>query len=437
MSDRAAVRRRDQFNRQLLELFAHKDTRPEYLGAVVEILREWSGCRCVGIRVLDEAGNIPYGAYVGFDESFWKSESNLSIDCDNCICIRVVKQRPELQELPIVTAGGSIRSNRLSCLRAHLAGGHYRGACGRRGFESLAVIPIRFRDCSLGAIHLADERPDMVGDDAIEFIESITVMIGEAIHRFNVEEALRRNVETLRRQACQLRDMAAQLTEAERCERKRIAEVLHDELQQLLVGATYSLRLVRKREELSAVREAALDAEKIVMDAIGVTRSLCAELNPRALEHGLGKGLEWLGDWMRDKQGLQVEVEIDPMANPKSQSVAAVMFQCVRELLFNVVKHAHVDRASVRLILVAGCAEIEVGDDGVGFDPKLIESGLSGLGLASVRERIQMLGGRFDIESLPGQGARFRLAEPSHSAPIEPGRPDVQLAPAELERHPS
>lgn len=431
MSDRSAARRREKFTRQLLELFAHKETRPEYLAAVVEILREWSGCRCVGIRVLDEAGNIPYGAYVGFDKEFWERESNLSINSDNCICIRVIRQQPESQELSIVTGGGSIRCDEMSCLRAQLAGGHYRGECARRGFESLAVIPIQFRGRSMGAIQLADERPRMVGDDVIEFIESSTVIIGEAIHRFNVEEALRRNVETLESQASQLRGMASQLAETEQRERKRIAEVLHDDLQQLLVGARYGLNIVQRREDLAQVREAALDVDNVIMEALGVTRSLCTELNPRALDHGLGKGLEWLGNWMRDKQGLAVEVEFDPEADPKSETIGTVMFQCARELLFNIVKHAKVERASVSLRRVDGRAQILVSDDGVGFDPKLIEKGMGGLGLASVRERMEMLGGKFDIESAPGQGARFRLIEPAHSKSPKRIPPEVQLAPAD------
>lgn len=191
MSDRAAVPRRDQFTRQLLELFAHKETRPDYLGAVVEILREWSGVRCVGIRVLDEAGNIPYGAYIGFDEEFWRQENGVSVNRDKCICVRAILRRPEEHEKPFTTPAGSIHLNHggrdlgdLNPEQRKL----YRGACGRRGFKSLAVIPIMFHDRPVGAIHLADERPDMVGDDVIEFIESITVVIGEAMRLLSASE---------------------------------------------------------------------------------------------------------------------------------------------------------------------------------------------------------------------------------------------------------
>jgi len=186
--------RRDGFSKALLESFATKGTRKEYLDSVVEMIRGWCGCRCVGIRVVDRQGNIPYESYVGFCREFWEAENWLSLAKDACACVRVVAQAPEPQDVAVMTPGGSFRCDNAIQFVAGLSPeqqARYRGYCVRVGFASLAVIPIRYHGEVLGAIHLADQREGMVPAANIEFLESLSPLIGEAIHRFSVEEELR------------------------------------------------------------------------------------------------------------------------------------------------------------------------------------------------------------------------------------------------------
>jgi CheY-like chemotaxis protein len=113
--------------------------------------------------------------------------------------------------------------------------------------------------------------------------------------------------------------------------------------------------------------------------------------------------------------------------------VRTLLFESVRELLFNAVKHAHVDRVALDLTLDADdrlC--ITVSDDGIGFDPAALENrskeGEVGWGLFSIRERLALLGGHLDIESATGKGTRFRLVAPrgreSEGAAANPSSPD-------------
>jgi len=127
--------------------------------------------------------------------------------------------------------------------------------------------------------------------------------------------------------------------------------------------------------------------------------------------------LAWLANWNRDKYGLEVQLSASPLADPDRHDVRTLLFESVRELLFNVVKHAQVDHVAVDVDLGPNdtlC--ITVTDDGIGFDPETLvartKAGDGGLGLFSIRERLTLLGGRFDIESAPGQGTRFRLVAP-------------------------
>lgn len=186
----------------LLQLFSHSFSRKEYLDKVQELIRKWSGCRCAGLRILDKSGNIPYESYTGFSHEFWESENCLSVKKDQCACVRVVLEKPDPQDLPVMTPGGSFYSNNTLELVSGLTEiekTRFRGTCVRNGFLSVAVIPIRYSIKVLGAIHLADEREGMVPLKTVEFIEMITPLIGEAIYRFSIEEELRQHYEALQR----------------------------------------------------------------------------------------------------------------------------------------------------------------------------------------------------------------------------------------------
>jgi PAS domain S-box-containing protein len=187
---------------EILRLFSQSLSRKEYLDSVVKLVQNWSGCRCVGIRVLDEHARIPYESYAGFSDEFWEIENWLSTEKDECICIRIIKQRPDPHESSLITPHGSFYSNNAAAFIAGLSSAEKmrdRGLCVRAGFLSLSVIPVRYREKTLGAIHIADEREGMVPLKIVAFVESVSALIGEALHRFSIEDQLRRNYEALQR----------------------------------------------------------------------------------------------------------------------------------------------------------------------------------------------------------------------------------------------
>jgi signal transduction histidine kinase len=153
-------------------------------------------------------------------------------------------------------------------------------------------------------------------------------------------------------------------------------------------------------------------------EAVAASRSLAVELSPPALhESGLPAAVSWLSGWMTEKYGLIVDLTADPDAAPARKDIRTLVFESVRELLFNVVKHAKVERVTVDLALTTDDAiRITVTDTGVGFDPAAkvsqANSYQAGLGLFSIRERLALLGGRLEVESAPGQGTRFTLTAP-------------------------
>jgi PAS domain S-box-containing protein len=247
-----------------------------------------------------------------------------------------------------------------------------------------------------------------------------------------LEQRVAEQTAEVRRRAAQLQALASQLTRAEQQERKRLAQVLHDHLQQLLVGAKFNLSILQAQLPEKAPREMLQQVSGLLDESIAASRSLTAELSPLVLYKGtFAAAMHWLAEWMREKHGLTVRVEADPAVDPQTEEVRVLLFQVVRELLFNVVKHAGTDRAAVRVQRGHGDeVRVVVADEGRGFDPHARDhtnGGATGLGLFGIGERLEPLGGRLDIDSAPGKGARVTIVAP---ACLARPCPDVQ-APAE------
>lgn len=223
--------------------------------------------------------------------------------------------------------------------------------------------------------------------------------------------ALRLHAAELERRTAQLQRVASALMLAEQRTRERLAKVLHDHLQQLQFSALLHVqRAAAANPDLAMLRQAQRD----LTDAIEETRTLSVESVPSTLRRGdLPGALRWLGDWMPEKYGLTVNLSIDERANPSTDDVRFLVFECVRELLFNVVKHARVDHATVALELDdADQIRLTVADAGVGFDVETLSRrpGVDGgVGLFGMRERLALFEGRLHVETAPGRGARFTM----------------------------
>lgn len=251
--------------------------------------------------------------------------------------------------------------------------------------------------------------------------------VSDVSERQRAEEQLRRMTATLERRvaertaeaerrAVKIRELASELTRTEQRERQRLARLLHDHLQQLLVAARLRVEALRNSVQDEPLQETVNELEGLLREAGDAARSLAVELCPPILhERGLLAALGWLADWMRQKHALTVTVVTDERAEPSDDSLRMLLFEIVRELLFNVVKHAGTDRAEVRCSL-QGEQElvIVVSDGGTGLTAEQAEdrrSG-SGSGLANVRQRLELVDGRLEIESVPGHGTRVRIRLP-------------------------
>ena len=141
---------------------------------------------------------------------------------------------------------------------------------------------------------------------------------------------------------------------------------------------------------------------------------LAIELCPPALDGGIMAGLEWLSRFMASKHGLNVKLDVETDAPILPENIKVFLFESIRELLFNVVKHSKTLSAKVHLKEDGQLLQVTVSDTGAGFDATAFQQGQrgSGFGLFSIRERIGLVGGNIEVDSTDGKGARFTLSVP-------------------------
>ena len=220
----------------------------------------------------------------------------------------------------------------------------------------------------------------------------------------------------LRAEREHLRALASQLSASEEKERRRIAAALHEQVGQHLALSQLRLAALRKTIRAAGPVGAVDEVRAVVDEAMRATRSLTSDLAPPVLyRFGLAAAVEWYGERLNEQTGLTVQCSQRGTPPPLGDDILGFLFAAVRELLFNVVKHAHTDSARVVLDWRGEVHVLTVEDDGSGFEPEAgawLLDARDCFGLFSIRERLHDLGGRLEIESAPGTGTRASLVIP-------------------------
>lgn len=301
------------------------------------------------------------------------------------------------------------------------------------GTHCAVGLPLVFGGRAFGALVLFGTDPCAFVDEELAMLKELADDLAFGIHAVRARHERDHALRDLERRTAQLRALALELTQAEERERKRLAHVLHDHLQQLLVGARIHMSLLRVSPDPEALATAADRVDALLVEAFDTARNLTYELSAAVL-HGddFTQAVNWLAEWYMDKHGLHVSLHADPPEFRMEETTRITLFHALRELLFNSVKHSGTDRVEVCLRRDSdGAAVMEVEDQGTGFDPEASRataagagSGPGGFGLFSLRERLDLLGGSFHVRSAPGQGSTFTVIVPPAPHPLTPS-PDV------------
>ena len=268
--------------------------------------------------------------------------------------------------------------------------GYAYGVIGLEALGLLAIIQLTFQYLAFNLIR-SQERADALERHAAELAD---------MHA------------ALKEQATRLADLSAsrgrlvgQVLQAEEVERRRLAEALHDEALQELLAA---------RQRLAPVGDPRAErARNSVGRAIEQLRGAIFDLHPAVLEHaGLAAALSEVADVQAERAGFRAEVDVDPAACGDHDSL---LFVLAREQLVNAAKHSGATDVGLMLSRDNGRIVMEVSDNGCGIDPESQRTALrrGHIGLASSAERIEAMGGTFEIDSDPGRGTVIRTVLPT------------------------
>lgn len=209
-----------------------------------------------------------------------------------------------------------------------------------------------------------------------------------------------------------VRALATAVIDAGDRERATLARELHDSTAQQLAALVLQLSAASRDCKDPALAQRLESIRDQAKQSLEEVRLLSHTVHPRVLDDlGLTAALNKLGREVHDVSGLEVDVSstVDGWVPPTS---AAVLYRVAQAAVHNVVKHAAAKHVELRLTRQDADAVLEIVDDGRGFDVVDAEQRRPGMGLFTMRERIALAGGRFDIQSTPGAGTRVRAAVP-------------------------
>ena len=213
------------------------------------------------------------------------------------------------------------------------------------------------------------------------------------------------------------RQLARKVLQAEENERQRIARELHDSVNQLLSSSTFRLSAVEQQVSGydKATGQKIKQATELVNRAIQEIRLVSRNLRPSELDDlGLHSALRSLASEVQERTGIVVHVDVEKLGRPVPSEIELTLYRIAQEALNNAVKHAHPSKIEIHLRLHRSLIELEVIDDGKGFDVNPgSASWKQGWGLANMRERAGLFQGKLTIESGPGKGVRIQVAIPA------------------------
>ncbi len=223
----------------------------------------------------------------------------------------------------------------------------------------------------------------------------------------------------------QLRMLSAQLLTAQENERKRVAQELHDGIGQSLTAIKFRLETSLQQStgaEASQRDESLAAIIPLIQNAIDEVRRICIDLRPSILDDlGVLATLGWFcREFQATYSGIRILREIDLLEEDVPEPLKIVIFRIVQEAMNNVVKHSTADKVRLRLTKSDGALDLEIEDNGPGFDLSEAfssDSATKGFGLASMKERTDFSGGSFAVQAGAGSGTAIRVSWPD-DAPL-------------------
>lgn len=222
----------------------------------------------------------------------------------------------------------------------------------------------------------------------------------------------------LRASTGQLQALSRRLVDIQETDRRQFSRELHDRVGQNLTALSINLDILKTQlsnDESAEFRSRLDDSAALLESTAGAIENVMSELRPPMLDdYGLLPALQWYGNQFSNRTGVRVDVHGEERAERLPPATEIALFRIAQEALNNIAKHAHAGLVDVRLERSGDQFVMSVADDGTGFDAASnSNSGRRvGLGMVTMRERTQAVGGQFEVGAAPGRGTRVMVRIP-------------------------
>ena len=368
----------------------------EVLESILKGTLEASGASAGMIFLKDlEDSTLSLGTSIGLSKKFVKEFMTKPVQPNEGLTGRISESGD-----PIYIPTNAINDSRIS-----------RAVLKNEKLNSFIGVPIYAASEILGVMNILTHPPDTLTEQEITLASAIGAHVGYAIRNAqHFEERMRSEIKLLNYQK-ELQSLTSQMSLIEEHEKRRIATELHDCIGQPLALSKIKLSQLNKMSPSNELKDIIGELLELIELTIKETRTLTFELSPPILyELGLSQAFKWLIDQFREKHGLKITLEDNEFKKPFDHNIRFFIFQAVRELLVNVVKHAKATNVKIRVINDDKKFTITVEDDGVGFSGS--PENISSYGLFNIRERMNHINGQFNIDSNPGDGTKVTLVVP-------------------------
>jgi signal transduction histidine kinase len=215
----------------------------------------------------------------------------------------------------------------------------------------------------------------------------------------------------------QLRHLARQILLAQEEERKQISRELHDEIAQTLAGINVYLAALKVESTVNSktLGRNIARTQKLVEKSVDIVHRFARELRPTVLDDlGIIPALHSFMKGFTKRTRIKIQFMASADVEQLNGTKRTVLYRVAQEALTNIAKHAHASRVKLNLQKISGVVRMEICDDGKSFPVGriLLAKKTQRLGLVGMRERVEMVGGSFNIESAPGQGTTVRAEIP-------------------------
>lgn len=425
MKERAKIQHETDATNVILRLMIDAQGKRCFLDGLVSFLKDWTGSSCTGIRIAADDGLAPYESFLGFSEQFMEKEGRLSLAADSCACTRVILGRPDPQDLPCITPGGSFvleDSRKFIDSLSPDEVKRFRGACIESSFKSIAVIPVKEESKLIGAVHMTDEREGVFSPPVVCFLEKLTGLIGEGIRKFKTQEALVSNMVKLEALNQELQEFAFIASHDLREPLRKIqafGELLDQKYGKTIEGqgAEYLSRMLDASRRMNELIEALTRYSRVTTRANPFFATNLAEV-AREAASDLELSIR--------RTGAKLEIGDLPAADVDTPQ----MRQLFQNLIANAIKYR--PEGSQPVIRIYGRTEndicrINVEDNGIGFEQEQAERIFkpferlhgrnsrypgTGMGLAICKKIVERHRGSITAKSSPGAGATFIVTLP-------------------------